>query len=401
MTVYSHSRLSTYENCPLKYKYQYIEKIKLEEEWVSIEAFMGSRVHDTLEKLYADLRLTKTNTLAELLGFYDDIWEKEYTDEVRVVKQGYTPENYRETGRKCVSDYFVRYEPFDDAKTLSLEARLMVDIGGYKLTGLIDRLSHKKEGHYEIHDYKTSGYLPEQEKFDKDRQLALYQIGVEEMWNDAEEVDLIWHYLVQDKEIRSRRTPDELESLKGEIVTLIEQMQGAQDEDSFPANESGLCGWCEFQELCPNHAHLAFTRDMPTNEFLKEPGVNIVNKYAALMQEKKEFMDNFESDLAKLKEALIVYAQKEKVEVVRGNDNKLRVKAVESYKFPRKDDPDRSELDELIKDEGKWLEVSDLNTSALSKAVKSGVWSEELTKKILEYQEMERDFRFSLSKLKD
>ncbi|MBU2560076.1 hypothetical protein KKA03_04185, partial [archaeon] len=153
--------------------------------------------------------------------------------------------------------------------------------------------------------------------------------------------------------------------------------------------------------LCPNHAHLAFTRDLPSNEFLNEPGVNLVNRYAELMSEKKAFIDKFDSELAKLKEALIVYAQKEKVEVVRGSDNKLRVKATESYKFPRKDTPDRAALDDLIKKEDKWLEVSDLNASALAKALIEGVWSEKLVKKILEYQEMERDYRFSISKLKD
>jgi hypothetical protein len=140
---------------------------------------------------------------------------------------------------------------------------------------------------------------------------------------------------------------------------------------------------------------------MPANEFLEEPGVNLVNRYAELMLEKKAFMDKFESELVKLKEALIVYAQKEKVEVVRGSDNKLRVKATESYKFPRKDTPDRAALDDLIKKEDKWLEVSDLNAAALSMAVKDGVWSPELVKKILEYQKMERDFRFSLSTLKE
>ena len=40
MVQYSHSRLSTFEQCPLRFKYQYIDKIKREED--SIEAFMGN-----------------------------------------------------------------------------------------------------------------------------------------------------------------------------------------------------------------------------------------------------------------------------------------------------------------------------------------------------------------------
>jgi putative RecB family exonuclease len=401
MPIYSHSRLSTFENCPLKFKFQYIDKIKPEEPWTSVEAFMGSRAHDAFEKLYRDLNLTKLNTLDELLEYFDETWDKEWGDDVRIVRKEYTKDDYRNTGKKCIIDYYNHYKPFDDSKTLNLEQRVTIEIEGHKLTGFIDRLSQRGEGEYEIRDYKTNANLPTQEKCDSDRQLALYQIGVEDMWNDAKSVDLVWHFLRHNKEIRSTRTADEITQLKLDIVSLIEEAEKAEEEDNFPACESGLCGWCEFQMLCPNHAHLAFTQDMPTNEFLKEPGVDLVNRYAELMAQKKVFMDNFESEIAKLKEALIVYAQKENVEVVRGSDKKLRVKATESYKFPRKDSPERAELDELIKKEDKWLEVSDLNASALAKALKEGVWSPKLVKKILEYQNMERDFRFSLSRLKE
>jgi len=55
----------------------------------------------------------------------------------------------------------------------------------YKLRGYIDRLDRKRDGRYEIHDYKTSRFFPEQSKMDQDRQLALYQLGVQNMWNEV------------------------------------------------------------------------------------------------------------------------------------------------------------------------------------------------------------------------
>jgi len=54
MKQFSHSKLQTYERCPLQYKLQYLIKLKTESE-TTVEAFMGSRVHDTLELLYRDL----------------------------------------------------------------------------------------------------------------------------------------------------------------------------------------------------------------------------------------------------------------------------------------------------------------------------------------------------------
>ncbi len=41
--VYSHSRLSTFEKCPLQFRYRYIDKIKRDTR--GIEAFLGIRVH--------------------------------------------------------------------------------------------------------------------------------------------------------------------------------------------------------------------------------------------------------------------------------------------------------------------------------------------------------------------
>jgi putative RecB family exonuclease len=58
MTIYSHSRLSCYEQCPRKYKLQYIDRIKIEVK-ETIELFLGKRVHETLKKLYHDLRYQK------------------------------------------------------------------------------------------------------------------------------------------------------------------------------------------------------------------------------------------------------------------------------------------------------------------------------------------------------
>ena len=84
MVIYSHSRLSTFEQCPQKFKLHYIDKIETEVK-ESVEAFMGVRIHETLEKLYSDLRYQKKNTLEELIGFLDDEWEN--SEEIRRLKK--------------------------------------------------------------------------------------------------------------------------------------------------------------------------------------------------------------------------------------------------------------------------------------------------------------------------
>ena len=398
MTIYSHSRLSAFETCPLQYRLRYVDKIKIDES-ETIEAFMGSRVHETLEKLYKDLRLSKPNSLDELLSFYNDVWVKNYSDDIKIVKQGYAPGNYKDTGAKCISEYYARYQPFNDGKTLGIEQMIAIDIEGYKLRGFIDRLSSSRDGVYEIHDYKTSQYLPQQSHFDSDRQLALYQIGVQEMFGDVKEVDLIWHYLVFDREIKSKRQPHDLAELRSGIVKLIETIERAEKENDFEAEESGLCDWCDYQSLCPKRMHLVRTGKMPLNKYLEDPGVLLVNRYVEKSMEKKKLIDNIDAELELLKDAIVAYAKREGVEIIRGNDKKLRVKIEEKPHFPAKEETEREQLDAIIKKAGKWEEVSDLNVHALSKVLTG--WSPELIGKIREFQKMQESCRIYISNLKE
>ena len=86
MTFYSYSRLKCFEQCPQKYKFQYIDKIKVEVK-ENIELFLGKRVHETLKKLYQDLQYQKLNTLEELLDFLHENWSKYWDNSIRVVKE--------------------------------------------------------------------------------------------------------------------------------------------------------------------------------------------------------------------------------------------------------------------------------------------------------------------------
>jgi putative RecB family exonuclease len=101
---------------------------------------------------------------------------------------------------------------------------------------------------FEIHDYKTSGYLPHQRRIDEDRQLALYQIGLEQTYPDAREVELVWHYLVFNKTLRSRRTRESLDQLRNATVRLIDLIEA---EREYRPKPGPLCRWCEYSERCP------------------------------------------------------------------------------------------------------------------------------------------------------
>ena len=131
MTIYSYSRLGAYENCPLQYKLHYIDKITTKEE--GVEAFMGSRVHETLEKLYKELIHSKMNTVEELVEFYNEQWDKEWHDEVKITKEGRIATDYKKTGDRAIREYYARYHPFDQSKTLWTQSNENIRIGSEKI----------------------------------------------------------------------------------------------------------------------------------------------------------------------------------------------------------------------------------------------------------------------------
>ena len=399
MPSYSHSQLSTYETCPQKYKLSYIDKIEVETE--GIEAFMGSRVHDTLEKLYRDLKVTKLNTLEELLNFYQESWDKNWNDMIQIIRKEYSAEDYRRLGERCITNYYKRYYPFDQGKTLGLEENIYFPLEeekGYWIKGFIDRLALVDDCILEIHDYKTSNRLPRKEDVESDRQLAFYQMGVEGRWKDIREVKLIWHYLTFDTEIHSSRTPNQLHQLRQATLELIRRIE---TDRQFLPKEGPLCDWCDYQGFCPKRKHLIGVGSLPPNEYLNEEGVILVNRYVELKEKKRLLSEEIDAELAKLEEALYAYAQREEIEAVFGSDHVAKIKIETKEKYPLKGDPSRKALDEIIKKAGKWMEVSDLNPWMLARVIGRGGWPPSLVNKIKTFSTVEESRSIAVSKLKE
>jgi len=146
MTAYSPSRLATYRDCPLRYRYRYHDRIKRDVQWV--ESFMGIRVHATLQKLYEDVRFGRLNGLPDSLAYYDRAWRENRTDSIVVTREGLAADDYRALGEKMIASYYGRYVPFDVDTTIGTEMNIrfsLDDEGKYRMSGIVDRLSRTAE----------------------------------------------------------------------------------------------------------------------------------------------------------------------------------------------------------------------------------------------------------------
>jgi CRISPR/Cas system-associated exonuclease Cas4 (RecB family) len=268
---------------------------------------MGNRVHEALKKLYSDVQMTRIPTLSELLEHYERAWLRRWNSRIKIPNPNYREEDYFNLGKSCLTKYYNRYHPFDGGITLGLEEQVEFNLdeeGKYKIVGFIDRLVKKKDGVYAIHDYKTARYLPTQASLDKDRQLTLYQIAIQERFKDVVEVHLVWHYLVFDLEMRSTRSREELEAVRMETLSLIESIEA---EGNFHPREGLYCRWCDYKKICPAKKHELETSTLPADEFLKDSGVKLVNEYVQLLAERKRV----EEKIKGVREAIVRKARDE------------------------------------------------------------------------------------------
>ena len=397
MPIYSHSRLSTFEQCPQRYKFQYLDR--LPPAFETIEAFLGSRVHEALQKLYADLRFEKVLSPEELLAYFDRQWEMEFSANIKVVRTGRTPDDYRAAGRKMLERYYKRFHPFNQGATLGLELHLNFPLAeGVQFQGYIDRVTRRGDHIFEIHDYKSGNTTPSQAEAEKDRQLALYEVGLRQRWPDAREVKLIWHYLLSETDLEVVKKPAQLESARKETLKVVRDVEAARD---FPPRESRLCDWCGFYNICPAKQHLvslAAPASAPARSDALS-GAALVDRYAQL----KEEVNERKKEIEELEAAILEFAERNKLSVVVGTDKRAKITEKQVTSLPTKtSDPDAyAAVVDLLRRSPAWEQVSALDSRAAVAALEAGKLPRPLADKLTPYLKTELKKSLSLSRRHD
>jgi len=263
-SIFSYSRINTYQTCPQRYKINYLDKIRKPHE--GIEAFMGKRVHEVLEWFYNHNKNSNSFYAVDLLlDKFNHLWDSHWHDNIILSRQQYViikkknrkfrrylsldrhKQMFKDIGIKCIVNYYKRDIKGFTKDTIGVELKHQVQIDGVNFNCIIDRLDKKKDGVYVIYDYKTGKKPLTHSKAINDLQLSLYQLAVKEKYNDCNEIILKWYYLRTDEIISIEHNKEKLLELKNLIINQVIKIN---EDDKYEAKKSILCDWCYFWEEC-------------------------------------------------------------------------------------------------------------------------------------------------------
>ena len=296
----SYSALNTFLTCPLKYKFQCIDKIKTPQ---SPEQAFGSLVHRTLK--FARSSSTKGYPgKEEVINYFSQNWSQE------AFQKEAAERGFFEDGIRILNAQLEKMTDEDKKKTIAAEHRFIVKVGNHTLGGQIDRIDRTEEG-FEIIDYKTNRKIPPQQQIDGDLQLSIYLRAFMKEWpslfeqiHDTAKIKLSLEFLRHGLRMSTTRTQDDLKKIDQDILSIADAVEAAEKANSFEPKLSALCDWCDYQKTCPLWSH-KFKKAASVEQDIQAAG----EKFITLKEQKREI----EKEIAQLGIVLNEYFEKEKI----------------------------------------------------------------------------------------
>jgi len=419
MSVYSFSQTQTFVQCPRKYQYKYVDKIKEKEFESSPDLILGHSVHAALERLYNQVNVFKVPTKDELLAKFKDQRDSELKEATikkpLEMKWDQTLEDYIRRGIHYVANYYDKYSPFENITVVATEASITFDLNPclpqtgstasadtssfktkeanswIKFRGFIDRLD-KEEETFIINDYKTNKNLPPESKEEYQEQLTLYGLWVQQNYakyfkNLKARLHYLHFDLMDERDITSERLTTVTKKY-GAIIDAIEAKKfvyNMWDKKTFEPKENNFCKYCEYYSLCPLRAHLKFDDEVVGGELWEKTVKGLVDEYVTLSKQESQA----KNDKELIKVLLVEYLEKNNLLKLFWNVYKISASQAESISIADKDalrkvlqelwvlndvmEVDRFKLQKLVKERKLSLEqLGDAAVKTTSRTLRAG-----------------------------
>jgi putative RecB family exonuclease len=249
----SYTQINTYLSCPLKYSFQYVEKIP----WpFKPEALVfGSAIHNSLEHYYTGKKEDRNVPLNEMLAMYDASWEKETGENEIQFKNGNTRDSLLKTAESMLETFQKTVKP---GEVIAIEQPFSEEIIdpetnetlGVPLEGRIDLIERTKSG-IAVIDHKTAAKKYDDDRIANDLQLTAYSYVMSRQGHDPENITLRFDVLMKNGKCsfltyQTFRTPSDHVRL---FKTAKSVLQGIKAGAFYP-QKSWMCNGCVFASEC-------------------------------------------------------------------------------------------------------------------------------------------------------
>ena len=241
--IYSVSQIQTYNLCPRKYMYQYVLKIPT----INRHYFdFGTTLHSVIEEISILIEQKDEKDLELIFSKALNLLSKKW------ISKGYLSEEdeieYYEKGVDSIRKYIAKefeLRKENKRKIIEREKNFIIDLGGKKFTGFIDRID-KVENNFEIIDYKTSNSIEMESKLNSNVQLNMYAFAFKSIYGFWPSKIGLW-YLVHDKIISVNYEEDLFDRIKKCILDTIEKIE----KSKFKATPTSFgCKYCDYRDIC-------------------------------------------------------------------------------------------------------------------------------------------------------
>lgn len=327
----SYSALDTYKKCPLKFKYQQLDKIKVPK---IPEAIYGAIIHDALKYMFEKNPIYPT--IDEVMDFFRNKWEEKKA----LFKNPEEEKIYFEDGISILKKFYKANPPWN-FNTVDLESRFEVELKDpekkekHILVGIIDRIDKNPENEsYEIIDYKTARKMPSQDILDNNLQMSIYHLGLIKRWPhlSSRNIKMTLYFLKHGEKISTFRSEEKLEDTKKFVLNTINEIEKKiKNNYEFPPGPSPLCDWCGYKKMCPMWKHLYIKSEAQSTKSETEIQ-EIVKEYFGLKVQNEKNNDR----LDELKTVIYGFMDNEKVDRVFGSEGYLTRKIQERVSYDMK-----------------------------------------------------------------
>lgn len=243
----SPSRAREYLQCPLKFRFSVIDKIP---QLPTDAQIKGTVVHEVLEDLFDQPQ--DKRTAADAQNLLPSAWEKvlarEPDAEAAFPTEGSLEKAKRDT-QGLVDNYFRLEVPSNLEPARTEEFIEVVLRSGLAVRGVADRVDEAPDGALRVVDYKT-GKAPSPRFMDEALfQMRFYALMLKYAWRLPKRLQLLYLRSV-DVLTLDPRTQD-IDGFEDYLQDLWEAIERDAKAGTFAARRTPLCGWCDYQELCP------------------------------------------------------------------------------------------------------------------------------------------------------